>query len=357
MRSLAGDHRHDDPDEPSDLTSGIKLIAEIGANHGGEPEIAHAMIDVLADQGCKYVKFQIYTAEELVADQNRQTSWGPTQSRTSGTVGDLFRSVSLPWESFPELFAHAREKGMEPFGTPFGLAGLEVLLGLDAKFIKIASSDVEYTPLLEACGESGKPVILSLGKATLANADDAVSVLENSGCQDLTLLHCIAAYPAPIAEANLRNIQLLKLAFPQNQIGFSDHTQDYTASIVAVALGATMIERHVTSDVNNDGPDDWFSLPLSKFSEFATALNGAKSSLGTTRKRIQASEKQGRLLGTRSLFAATDISPDTRIEPSHIVALRPRTGLEIRTADGILGLSVTRFIKKGEPLNWEMFKH
>jgi sialic acid synthase SpsE len=339
------------------LNSDIRLIAEIGANHGGDVDTAHTMIDALAGQGCKYVKFQIYTAEELIADPNRPTSWGPTKSRTSGTVGGLFRSVSLPWESFPELFDHAREKGMEPFGTPFSLAGLELLLGLDAKFVKIASSDVEYTPLLEACGESGKPVILSLGKATLANADDAVSVLESSGCQDLTLLHCIAAYPTPVAEANLRNIQLLKLAFPQYEIGFSDHTEDYTASIVAVALGATMIERHVTSDVNGDGPDDWFSLHISKFGEFATTLDEAKSALGTTRKRIQASEKQGRLMGTRSLFAATDIPPDTQIEQSHIVALRPRTGLEIRTAEGILGLSVTRFVKRGEPINWEMFRH
>jgi len=346
----------DSVDSRSAVVSDVRVVAEIGANHGGSVQTAHRMIDALADQGCSLVKFQIYTADELVADIDREVRWGAPGFEVTQTVGEMFDSVALPWDAFDEVFAHVRERGMDPFGTPFSLAGLDRLMTLGTSRIKIASSDVSYSSLLVASAQTGLPVILSVGKSTLAEADLAVTTLEESGCVDLTLLHTIAAYPTPMNQANLRNITTLRTAYPNCKIGFSDHTQGMVASIVAVSLGAEMIERHVTLSQDMGGPDDWFSLPIGDFGDFAGALRDAQDSLGTTRKRIMQAEAQGRRTGTRSLFFACDLPAGTALRPEHIVVLRPSTGLPPGLEGDVVGFSLSCDVRKGEPLGWNMFK-
>lgn len=336
--------------------SGVHVIAEVGANHGGDVDIAHRMIDELADQGCQLIKFQVYTAEELVADVKRDVQWGAPGCQVTESVGVMFERVALPWSSFDELFQHARQRGMDPFGTPFSQAGLELLMSLNPSRIKIASSDVTYSRLLTSAAATGLPVIMSLGKSTMAEVDRAVLTLEAAGCIDLNLLHCVAAYPTPIDQANLLNITTLRTMYPEHRIGFSDHTQGMVASIVAVALGASIIERHVTLSQEFGGPDDWFSLPIHDYFDYVDALRNAQASLGSTRKRILPSEAQGRRMGTRSLFAACALTAGTLLLPEHVVALRPSTGLDPGLEGDVVGFKITRDIDKGEPLAWDMFK-
>ena len=332
------------------------LVPEIGANHGGDVATAHSMIDALAAAGAECVKFQIYTAEELVADGDRMVTWGRGDAAVNEPLGAMFDRLSLPWGAFDELFAHARDLGMDPFATPFSREGLTKLLSLGPSRIKVASSDVGHLPFLHEVGSTGLPVMLSLGKSTLAEADAAVSALDASGCADLTLLHCVAAYPAPIVDANLNVLVTLRTAFPHCRVGYSDHTQGSVAAIVAVALGAEVIERHVTLDPARPGPDEWFSLPISEFAELNRLLDEAGSSLGSSRKVIAPSELAGRSNGTRSLVAASDLSAGTVLRPGDLKVVRPGTGLPPGLLNDIVGLTVQVDVPRNTPLTWQMFK-
>ena len=334
----------------------MRIVPEVGANHGGDIEVAHAMVDALAIQGADCVKFQIYTPSELIANPERLVTWGIAPNQTQETLGQMFERLSLPWSAYGELFAHARELGLEPFGTPFSSAGLSQLLDLGVQRIKIASSDVAYHDFLRECAQTGLPVILSLGKSTLAQADRAVAALEDAGCSQLTLLHCVATYPAPAEDANLRVITTLRHAFPDCSIGYSDHTHSFVAPIVAVSLGAEMIERHVTLDPLQPGPDNWFSLPISEFAGFAAMLAEAKTSLGDGRKVISPSEEAASRGGTRSLIAAVNLKAGDRITPDSVKIVRPGTGIPPDLLGAITGMAVTVDVTQNTPLTWSMFK-
>ena len=334
----------------------MRIVPEVGANHGGDVAVAHAMIDALAVQGADCVKFQIYTTHELVSDPERSVTWGQAPTTTTESIGQMFDRVSLPWGAYQELFSHARTVGLEPFGTPFSSAGLRHLLQLGVKRIKVASSDVTHVDFLRECAETGLPVILSLGKSTLAQADYAVTVLEDAGCPDITLLHCVSTYPAPADDLNMRVLTTLRQAFPSCSVGYSDHTQTFVAAIVAATLGAEMIERHVTLDHTQEGPDNWFSLPIHEFWDFSATVQEAQKSLGSGRKVISPSEEPGRLNGTRSVIAAHDLQVGDVIGPDDVKIVRPGTGLAPELLAAIIGMAVTADVPSNTPLTWSMFK-
>jgi len=334
----------------------MDIVPEVGANHGGDIDAAHTMIDALATQGADCIKFQIYTVGELISNPERLVTWGKAPNEIREPLGQMFERLSLPWSAYGELFAHAREVDLEPFGTPFSSAGLSRLLELGVQRIKIASSDVTYLDFLRECAQTGLPIILSLGKSTLAQADRAVAVLEDAGCSEITLLHCVAAYPAPIEDANLRVITTLRQAFPTCSIGYSDHTQSLVAPVVAVTLGAEMIERHVTLDPCEPGPDNWFSLPISEFTGFATMLKEARTVLGSGRKAISPSEKAASRNGTRSLIAARDLKAGDVITTENVKVVRPGTGIPPDLLEAITGLATTVDVPQNTPLAWPMLK-
>jgi len=182
------------------------LIAEIGANHDGDPAKAHRMIDLFADAGADAVKFQTYTAEVLVSDVERPVTYGPPDRRTTEPVGEMFSRLSLPREVHRELFDHARERGVVPFTTLFDPADVGFAMGLGQELFKISSGDVNYRQLLEAVAAIGRPVIISGGKCTIGELDRAIDVLERGACS-IGLMHCVAAYPAPVESANLRVLE------------------------------------------------------------------------------------------------------------------------------------------------------
>jgi sialic acid synthase SpsE len=336
--------------------TGVLVVAEVGANHGGSVDDAHVMLEQLAVVGAQCVKFQVYKADDLVADGGRMVTWGHGARIVTEPLGAMFDRLSLPWTAFDGLFAHARSLGMEPFGTPFSEAGIARLVELGSTRIKVASSDVGHVALLRECAATGLPVILSLGKSTLAEADRAVETLAGAGCTDLTLLHCVATYPAQVEEANLRVITTLQHAFPQCTIGYSDHTQGRVAAIAAVALGARVIERHVTLDPTRPGPDEWFSLPIAEFGAFSTEIQQTRASLGDGRKVITPSEEPGRANGTRSLVAARDLTAGHVLEEADIKVVRPGTGLPPALLKAVLGMAVTVDVRRNTPLTWQFFK-
>jgi len=332
------------------------VVAEIGANHDGNIDKAERMFVELARTGAKLVKLQMYSAEELVADADRMVKWGRPGQQTEERVGNMFSRISLPREAFAGLFAQARSLGLEPFATPFSEEGVDFLMTMDTSCFKIAASDVTHLPLLRHIARTGKPVVLSLGKCTLSEADEAVNCLMDNGCKDIAVLHCVASYPSPIDDMNLRVIPTLAQVYPECIIGFSDHSLGTTASLASVALGAKIIEKHVTLDHNDPGPDHWFSLDMDQLEKLVQGVHDVYRALGHPRKRILECELQGRFSATRSLVTNRDMFVGERIGSKDLKVVRPGTGIPPRHFDTIVGMMLHRNVSNNTPLQWEMFK-
>ena len=332
------------------------VIAEIGASHDGSVEKAEALVRAIAQAGAKAVKFQTYSAEELVADANRITRWGPPGQEREERISDLFHRLSLPREAHRDLFQLARELGMEPFSTPFSEDGVDFLNDLDVPCFKIAASDVIHLPLLQHVARTGKPVLLSLGKCTLSEVDLAYETLINHGCQQLCLMHCVAQYPAPMDEMNLRVIPTLQQTYPEVPIGFSDHSLGITAPIAAIALGARLVEKHVTLDCQAAGPDHWFSLDMPALANLVESVADAYSALGHPRKRILPCEQNERSTSTRSLVLRTNVSAGHRIDPKDLKIVRPGNGIAPKYLDVVQGMTTSTNLDANTVLQWEMFK-
>jgi len=327
-----------------------RVIAEIGANHDGDMARAHRMIDAVAETGAEWVKFQFYKVEELVADPSLPVTWGPSGRQRTETLRDMFGRIALSREQLGELFEHARERGLVPFASPFSEEGVDALVELGAPMLKIAASDVNHLPLLRHAASTGVPVILSLGKCTLAEADDAVRTLEEAGCSELALLHCVASYPSPMEEMNLRVIPMLQKAYPEHVIGFSDHSLGISAPLAAVALGARIIEKHVTLSRNDEGPDHWFSLDMQDLAALVQGVRDVNVALGSSRKRVVDAESGGRARATRSLVAARDLPAGTILQREDVRMVRPGGGIPPALLDRFLRLEIRSPVAAGEQL-------
>lgn len=332
------------------------VVAEIGANHDGSVKKAEDMVRAVAEAGVKAVKFQFYTAAELVADGDRIVEWGPPRKRVREPVGAMFDRLALSLEALRDLFALARELGLTPFATPFSEQGANHLMELDVPCFKVAASDVTHLPLLKHLAGLGRPIILSLGKCTLAEADQAVECLFVNGCRNLALLHCVAAYPSRMDQMNLRVIPALQQTYPECVVGFSDHSAGVVAAVAAVALGACIIEKHVTLDKTAAGPDHWFSLDMQELAQLVQMVRDADLSLGHPRKQVLLCEQGGRENAIRSLVAARDLKAETVLQTGDLKALRPGTGISPAFAEMVTGLALRRDLRQNEILTWDAFK-
>jgi N,N'-diacetyllegionaminate synthase len=332
------------------------VVAEIGANHDGSLEKASRMIDAIADAGAKAVKFQLYSAEELVADVCRVTEWGPAGHRVKEPVGEMFKRLSLSKQSMAELFKQAKKRGMLPFASPFSEKGVDFLMDLDVACIKIAASDVTHLPLLRYVAKTSRPVILSLGKCTLAEADSAIECLWGAGCKDLAILHCVSTYPSPMQEMNLRVIPALQSLYPECVVGFSDHSLGITAAIGAVALGASIVEKHVTLNRSDSGPDHWFSLDMNDLRLLVSGVEDIYSALGHPRKQVLSCESEGKDKATRSLIATKMIKAGSILKNADIKIVRPGNGIAPGFIDMIVGMTICKDIDENTVITWDHFK-
>lgn len=333
-----------------------QCIAEIGANHDGNASRASRMVRAVAETGAKLVKFQFYTAEELVADASRVARYGPEGAQREEPVGKMFDRLSLPREVMRDLFEEARSLGLEPFATPFSEKGADELVEMGAVCIKIASSDVNHLPLLRHVASMGRPVLLSLGKCTLAEADEAICCLQDNGCRELAILHCVASYPSPMHEMNLKLIPALAGMYPDCVVGFSDHSIGLTAAIAAAAMGASIVEKHVTLSRDDVGPDHWFSMEMDELRDLVQALNDVHAAMGTSRKRILPSEAWGRKMGVRSLVTARDLPAGHVLQKEDLKAVRPGGGITPGFLETVTGMRLGVDVPANTPLMWEMLK-
>jgi len=332
------------------------IIAEVGANHNGNLELAKKSIDAAINCGVDAVKFQTYTTNELLSNTTGIVVYGKEGAEVSETVQEMFDKVTLRREFHKEIYDYAKNKGLICFSTPFSIEGVAFLENLNNPIYKIASSDVNYADMLEAIGQTNKPVILSTGKCTLGDLDLAIDLLNKSGTEQLCLLHCIANYPSKMEHMNLNVIKSLKQMYPDCIIGFSDHSMGITASLGAVCLGAKVIEKHFTIDNNLDGPDHWFSMDPTDMTNLVTEIRNLELAFGTSRKKLNINEEPDKYWATRSLHINKNLKAGETITKKDITMLRPGYGISPFDKEKIIGMKLAKDIGKNEVLEWKHFK-
>lgn len=341
-------HREVGPDCPP------FVIAELSGNHRGNLQEALRLIDAAAETGVDAVKFQTYTADTITIESDAPAFrvseghelWG------GRTLYDLYCEAFTPWEWHDELFRHARDRGLIPFSSAFDETAVELLESLDAPAYKIASLEIGDTALLRRVAQTGKPVILSNGAATLVELVQAVETLRASNSGDITVLACVSSYPADPKEANVRSIPVLRDALGVN-IGFSDHTPGLGASIAAVAHGATVLEKHVTLSRSDGGVDSAFSLEPQEFADLVAEARRAWEALGSSTPSMTAGEAESRRL-RRSLWVVEDVKAGDIATPANVRSIRPAGGLEPSDLDLVLGRPFKVDVTRATPVTWDL---
>jgi len=321
------------------------VIAELSGNHKGSLEQALAMIDAAANAGADAIKIQTYQADTITLDHN-----GPEFTIDGGlwagrTLHDLYQEAHTPWAWHEALFERAKARNITLFSSPFDDTAVDLLESLNCPAYKIASFEINDIALLERVARTGKPIIVSTGLATLDEIFEAVNTIANAGGSQLSLLHCISGYPTPLQDCNLATISDLisRFNFP---IGLSDHTSDNIASITAVAVGASLIEKHFTLDRTDGSVDAEFSLEPAQFKQMTSDAKRTYSALGKAGYEVKPSEAGGRNF-RRSLYVSKDISQGDTFTKDNVRSVRPGLGLHTRYLPQIIGQTATQDIAFG----------
>jgi N-acetylneuraminate synthase len=331
------------------------IVAELSANHGQRFEEAVKIIEAAKDSGADAVKLQTYTPDTLTINCDSQyfrikkgSIW------ENRNLYDLYSEAYTPWEWQPKLQKIANGLGLHLFSTPFDASAVDFLENMDVPAYKIASFEIIDLPLIRLVAKTGKPVILSTGMASLAEIDEAVRIIRSNSNEQLALLKCTSSYPAAPEDMNLGTIQHLSLAFGV-PVGLSDHSLDIAVPVTAVALGACIIEKHLTLKRSKTGPDSAFSLEPSEFRSMVEAVRTAEQAIGEVCYELREREKGNRLF-RRSLFAVEDIQAGQIFTQQNIRSIRPGYGLHPRYFEVVLGKKAAVNIYRGTPLEWRLVK-
>ncbi len=325
------------------------VIAEISNNHLGDLDRACRLIESAAGTGADAVKIQTYDADALTIDSDRPEFIVQTPPWKGMNYYQLYRQIALPEEHTARLFRAARDSGITLFSSPFDERAVELLRQLDCPAYKIASFEICDDLLLQAVAQTGRPVIVSTGIASKADIKESLRVLRAHGARDVALMHCVSEYPAAAAEMNLRALDWLSsLGCPA---GLSDHTLGNLAAIVAIARGASLIEKHFTLSRADGGPDASFSLEPKQFASLVRDVREAWEALGDGEVFSRA-RRPGAEHG-RSLFVVRDVAAGEPLTAQHVRAIRPGLGLPPRSLPKVIGRRARRDLARGEPLRWD----
>lgn len=333
----------------------VFIIAELSANHGGSYEQAAKTVEAAAKCGADAIKLQTYTPDTITLDSRK-----PYFRITQGTLWDgqilhdLYQTAYTPWEWQPKLKKLAEELGMICFSSPFDPTAVDFLEEMEVPAYKIASFEITDIPLIQYAASKGKPMIMSTGIAQWEEIGEAIAACHSVGNHQIALLKCTSAYPAPMDEVNLHLIPKLRQAFGV-QVGLSDHTMGATVPLGAVAMGATIIEKHFILDRNLGGPDASFSMEPAEFTQMVQQVRDMSQALGTDIYALDGKSLKNRKF-SRSLFVVEDIKTGEVFTPQNVRSIRPSDGLLPKFLPDILGKTATMDIEKGEPLQWEMIE-
>ena len=326
------------------------IIAELSGNHNQDLGRGLAIIDAMAAAGVHAVKLQTYTADTMTLPGVHRIE-DPNSLWFGRELHELYQQAHTPWEWHRPLFARARQHGMLAFSSPFDETAVDFLETLDVPAYKIASFENTDWPLLRRVAATGKPVVMSTGASTLAEVAEAVAVLREAGCRELILLKCTSTYPASPENTNLRTLPHLQQLFSDCLVGLSDHTAGVGAAVAAVALGACVIEKHVTLRRADGGVDAAFSLEPEEMASLVTETHRAWLALGQIQYGIQRAEEPSRLY-KRSLYVARDIAAGEVFTKENLRVVRPGDGLPPRYYEQVLGKPARQALAAGTPLTW-----
>lgn len=350
------------------------IIAEAGVNHSGSLETALALVDAAADAGADIVKFQTFTANSLAGRSARKADYQQRTTDAAESQRAMLKRLELPQSAHHPLMAQAKTRGIEFLSTPFDPQSLAFLLSLNLPRIKIGSGDLTNAPLLHSLARAGAPLILSTGMATLGEVEEALGVLAHgySGSNDapgiaafraawrdpaarlllaekVSLLHCTTEYPCPPEDVNLAAMHTMREAFKLS-VGYSDHTDGFEISLAAVALGATIIEKHLTLDRKAEGPDHAASLEPDDFARMVTAIRNIEGAIGDGIKTPKSSEIKNIPIARKSLVAARPLQEGAVIGAADVTTKRPGSGRSPIEYWSLIGATVTRPYDTDDPL-------
>jgi N,N'-diacetyllegionaminate synthase len=331
------------------MTNRTLIIAEAGVNHNGDLNLAKQLIDAAATAGADIVKFQTFNANRLVTRTAKKADYQAQTTNGEETQHDMLRRLELTEAMHHELISYSKTRNIAFLSTGFDIESVDLLLSLGQECFKIPSGEITNLPYLRHIGQLGKAIILSTGMATMGDIEAAIDVLEQAGTPrtKLTVLHCTTEYPTPMNEVNLRAMQSIHEAFGV-AVGYSDHTQGIEVSIAAVAMGATVIEKHFTLDRNLPGPDHLASLELAELTAMVTAIRNIEVALGDGIKRLTPSESINKPVVRKSLVASRVIKAGEVFTAENLTVKRPGTGISPMRWDEVLGKNALRDFTEDE---------
>jgi N-acetylneuraminate synthase len=330
------------------------IIAEMSGNHNQSLDRALEIVEAAAKTGVHALKIQTYTPDTMTLDlDEREFHISDPKSLWAGaSLYQLYAQASTPWEWHQPIFERARDLGLIAFSTPFDATAVDFLESLNVPCYKIASFENTDLPLIRRVAATGKPLIISTGMATVAELDETVRAARKAGCRDLILLKCTSTYPATPENTNILTIPHMRDLF-QCEVGLSDHSMGVGVSVASVALGATVIEKHFTLNRTDGGVDSSFSMEPAEMAQLVIETERAWQSLGGIRYGITEAEKKS-LQYRRSLYVVQDIKEGEQLTEKNLRVIRPGFGLPPKFIDVLLGLKVTRNIKRGTPCSWDL---
>ena len=325
------------------------IIAEAGVNHNGDMALAKQLIESAAKAGADLVKFQTFTANRQVTKTASKAEYQTQTTDKTESQHEMLRRLELSQEMHEELIVHCGEHGIGFFSTGFDIESIDLLVDLGQDHFKIPSGEITNLPYMRHIGRLGQSVILSTGMATLGDIEAALNVLEQAGTPraKITVLHCTTEYPTPMAEVNLRAMQSIQHAFGVD-VGYSDHTPGIEVATAAVAMGATVIEKHFTMDSNLPGPDHKASLEPEGLAAMIAAIRNIEVALGDGVKRLTESEARNMPVMRKSLLACQSIKSGEIFSADNITAKRPGTGISPMRWDEVIGRTAPRDFAEDE---------
>lgn len=336
------------------LDCDVFVIAEVGVNYDNDMKLAEEMIKAAKRAGADAVKFQTYTPSKIVAIESPKY-W--EDNKPEETQFEFFkRSNTFYHEETHELARYCKENDILFMSTPFDLDSVSLLEELAVPAYKIASADITNFPLLRAVAKTGKPILLSTGASSIGEIEKATKIVEDEGNQDIILLHCILSYPTPYEQSHLKMIQNLRDIFPKYEVGWSDHVVPDECLVIpttAAIMGATVIEKHFTTDRTRKGNDHFHSMDEEQLSKLVSNVRMAKKSLGQYLKQPMEIELPARKNARRSIAVSCDISEGEIFTEKNLIMLRPGTGIHPMFLERILNLKAKREVKAGYLLQWE----
>lgn len=328
------------------------IIAEMSGNHNHSLERALEIVDAAADAGVDALKIQTYTADTITIDKSDGEFFiaDPNSLWKGESLYSLYQKAYTPWEWHKPIFDRCKEKGLIGFSTPFDFTAVDFLEGLDVPFYKIASFENVDIPLIRKIAKTGKPIIASIGMASLAELIELVETAKANGCDDLTLLKCTSSYPATPAGSNLATIPHMKTLFDCT-VGLSDHTLGIGVAVASIAFGAMVIEKHFTLSRAEGGVDAAFSLEPQEMKQLVKEVNAAYEAIGTVHYGLTSQESTK---FRRSLYIVEDMKAGDVITETNMRSIRPGLGLPPKYYDILLGKKVKCDVKRGTALSWDI---